>query len=395
VTFICVLYILRTQISQSICDFTHHSTFFIRCAFFFGSGTSGGFNQWIGCKENVQRGHYFINKGAHAQAYLNRAHLQSWWQAPFRRLWNEDAPALRTQQPIDASSLSSSSSTSSSLSSSPKVMSATTEPTVCVHSRIARVDGSTVEFEDGSVVADVDVIVFATGYAVTFPFLDAQTCAFIGDGDWHTDLLRHVAPADDASLFFVGFVRPNVGAIPPMSELQTQWWVHHIRGHVTAASLRAERRFDAHYDVLCPRAYAKNGVDYGMYMNTIARDMGAQPSLFWLLTHSPRAFLLFTLGQSFPTLYRLQGPFVSADALRICEGELYETITSRGIGGNLIFVFITILFGAINAAFAIADCALWFGLGCDWLRGHGPRDSSTADSSGRAADKGSQKTVAD
>ena len=37
---------------------------------------------------------------------------------------------------------------------------------------------------------------------------------------------------DQPRLGFFGFVRPNVGAIPPMSEIQVQWWIQYMKGNI-------------------------------------------------------------------------------------------------------------------------------------------------------------------
>jgi dimethylaniline monooxygenase (N-oxide forming) len=124
------------------------------------------------------------------------------------------------------------------------------------------VDGRTVTFVDGSTF-DADVIVMATGYRQTFPFLHARdppaTAAKeaapaanegrrVGDGWLHATGARgaedplpsehFIVSPEEPTLAFVGFVRPNVGAIPPMAELQVFWWIQRLRGHVTRSDER-------------------------------------------------------------------------------------------------------------------------------------------------------------
>ena len=66
-----------------------------------------------------------------------------------------------------------------------------------------------------------DVVVLATGYRQTFPFLKRAS-----DGlDDALPTEHFICDPDDPDLAFFGFARPNVGAIPPMAELQAMWWV--------------------------------------------------------------------------------------------------------------------------------------------------------------------------
>ena len=86
---------------------------------------------------------------------------------------------------------------------------------ITVKPTISRFDGSTVVFADGSTV-DADVVVYCTGYKVTFPFLDE---AVLTTDDNHVDLYRRVVPPDRPGLWFIGLVQP-LGAVMPLAEAQ-------------------------------------------------------------------------------------------------------------------------------------------------------------------------------
>lgn len=64
-----------------------------------------------------------------------------------------------------------------------------------------------------------DVVVLATGYNTKFPFLDDD---YPGLAD--TDV-RCVYKNGRVDVGFIGFIRPSIGAIPPLAELQAQFWV--------------------------------------------------------------------------------------------------------------------------------------------------------------------------
>ena len=83
---------------------------------------------------------------------------------------------------------------------------------------IARLDGDEVEFADGS-RERVDVVVYCTGYRISFPFFDE---AFISAPDNRIELFRRVLHPDIPNLFFVALVQP-LGATMPLAEAQGEW----------------------------------------------------------------------------------------------------------------------------------------------------------------------------
>jgi cation diffusion facilitator CzcD-associated flavoprotein CzcO len=90
---------------------------------------------------------------------------------------------------------------------------------------IARLDGDAVGFSDGSTV-NADVIIYATGYNISFPFLDRS---IVGVLDNEVDLYEMVVPVDVPGLYFVGLIQP-VGALPPLAEQQARWVAQLIDG---------------------------------------------------------------------------------------------------------------------------------------------------------------------
>lgn len=92
---------------------------------------------------------------------------------------------------------------------------------------IARLDGDAVRFSDGGTVK-ADVIIYATGYNISFPFLDTS---IVGVLDNEIDLYEMVVPVDVPGLYFVGLIQP-VGALPPLAEQQARWVAQLIDGAV-------------------------------------------------------------------------------------------------------------------------------------------------------------------
>lgn len=81
-------------------------------------------------------------------------------------------------------------------------------------------------FEDGT-EEDVDVVVFATGYTFSFPFLENNSTVL----DSQCSMFKFVFPPqlEKPTLAFIGILQP-VGAIMPVSELQSRWAARVFKG---------------------------------------------------------------------------------------------------------------------------------------------------------------------
>lgn len=90
---------------------------------------------------------------------------------------------------------------------------------------IARLDGDGVVFTDGS-RERADVIVYCTGYRVSFPFFDSD---FVSAPENDLPLFRRVFHPDIRGLFFVGLLQP-LGAIMPLAEAQSEWIADYLMG---------------------------------------------------------------------------------------------------------------------------------------------------------------------
>jgi dimethylaniline monooxygenase (N-oxide forming) len=90
---------------------------------------------------------------------------------------------------------------------------------------IERLEGKQIRFTDGS-IENVDVLVYCTGYKVSFPFFDAN---FLAAKDNDLPLFRRVFHPDIDSLMFIGLLQP-LGAIMPLAEAQSQWVTSYLRG---------------------------------------------------------------------------------------------------------------------------------------------------------------------
>jgi dimethylaniline monooxygenase (N-oxide forming) len=96
---------------------------------------------------------------------------------------------------------------------------------------IATLEGERVRFTDGSEV-HADVVVYCTGYKISFPFFDTD---FLAAPDNHIELFRRVFHPEIAGLFFIGLLQP-LGAIMPLSEAQGAWVGDYLRGEYALPS---------------------------------------------------------------------------------------------------------------------------------------------------------------
>ncbi|TMS20645.1 Dimethylaniline monooxygenase [N-oxide-forming] 5 [Larimichthys crocea] len=107
--------------------------------------------------------------------------------------------------------------------------------TVQVKPNIRRFQGSNVEFDDGSVVEDVDLVVFATGYRFSFPFLASQVVTVTEN---KASLYKYVFPPELArpTLAIIGLVQP-LGGVMPISEMQARWATRVFKGCIKLPSV--------------------------------------------------------------------------------------------------------------------------------------------------------------
>jgi dimethylaniline monooxygenase (N-oxide forming) len=98
--------------------------------------------------------------------------------------------------------------------------------------------GRTVRFVDGS-EEEIDLVVYCTGYKISFPFFDEDLISAEGN---RLPLYRRVVSVEHPGLFFIGFIQP-LGAIMPLAEAQAEWVADLLGGRGTLpppAEMRAE-----------------------------------------------------------------------------------------------------------------------------------------------------------
>lgn len=189
-----------------------------------------------------------------------------------------------------------------------------------------------------------DIIVFCTGYTHEFSFLEEgkrNSC------DYDGNMVRDIWSRDDPSIGFIGFVRPNLGAIPPLAEFQAQLWVLNLLTPERVIGAPLLPRDEPHYRLVSKKhARVRYGVDHESYAYQLALDMGSAPSLGDILRigygaeakedRSSRSCLwrlpfTWALSANFNTKFRLCGPWRWDGAREVMNTELWDTVSRREI----------------------------------------------------------------
>lgn len=145
--------------------------------------------------------------------------------------------------------------------------------TITVKPNIASLEGETVHFVDGS-EAHADLIVYCTGYKITFPFLDSDV---VSVNDNELRLYRSMFHPEIPNLYFPGLVQP-LGAIMPVAERQGNLIGEALRGRYALPSRTTmERDIDRKRAEMKKRYVASKRhtiqVDQEVYMRELAKEI--------------------------------------------------------------------------------------------------------------------------
>ena len=292
----------------------------------FLTGTRAGCNQYAGelPPERLGRAYVFLNKSSKAMPYINR---------PYKRRPKWMSYITNYIDPEED---------------------ATSDKLIELAPFVCHVDeDGEVKFQRGTehqrairariktLTVRPDIVIYCTGYQQDLPFLSSD---YFLPQDAE---LRNITSTKDTSVAYLGHVRPGVGAIPPIAEMQSLWllslWNDAIKLPLTPN----------YYSLLHqPTARIQYGVDHGAYMSTLAADAHSQPDIIDLfLEYGPLVTFTYCFGASFTTFYRLLGPhrMPHTEASGIVCGELLEIITRRGWIGNFFFALVPMIFyGYVN-----------------------------------------------
>jgi dimethylaniline monooxygenase (N-oxide forming) len=163
---------------------------------------------------------------------------------------------------------------------------------ITVKPKIERFEGARVHFTDGT-VEEVDVVIYCTGYKLSFPFLDE---ILIGARDDPLALYRRVVPPKLPGLYFIGLVQP-IGATMPIAEIQSEWVADLIEGRAALPSApRMFREIDTYRRATAKRYSRITAnpiqIDFLAYLQEIRRERSAGARRVWSAGNRPQTAAL-------------------------------------------------------------------------------------------------------
>ncbi|ORY62871.1 hypothetical protein BCR35DRAFT_322448 [Leucosporidium creatinivorum] len=333
------------------------SDFIIKRVLWFLTGTQAGCNQWIGGlpPSRLGRAYVFLNKSSKAMPYINAPYQ------PTNRLLSTLLSTSYIDPPLPPTRCS-----TIDLALWPSSISTTGSIVFTPSSSLPQSRGKDRPEERRMKSREVkpDLVVFATGYRQEWGWLGEEYPQ--GPGDERVDV-REVCGREDLSVGWVGFVRPGVGAIPPIAEQQAMLWALLVTKKVEIPTS------EPYYRLLASEgARIQYGVDHSAYMSTLAKDMGAAPGLRQLYDeYGLHVLVCYCFGAAFGPFYRLVGPLRGnhEEMKDIVTTELWETVTRRGLAGNFFMGVIPMLFYAQIILIAYLLEAVWILLGRPGRRG--------------------------
>ncbi|XP_068547273.1 dimethylaniline monooxygenase [N-oxide-forming] 4-like isoform X2 [Anas acuta] len=163
-------------------------------------------------------------------------------------------------------------------------------------------------FEDGTTEENIDVVLFATGYIFSFPFLEESVRSPLKN---NRSLYKCIFPPqlERPTLAIMGLVQLT-GSVMAGAEIQARWVTGIFAG---AYKLPPASRMMA--DVLKKQPPVKRNpsepenlkMSFINYTSDIASCAGVKPSVLWLLLTDPRLAMAVFFGPCTPYQYRLVG----------------------------------------------------------------------------------------
>ena len=192
---------------------------------------------------------------------------------------------------------------------------------------IAKCEGKEVTFADGS-KEEFDLIIMSTGYNVRFPALPKRY-ADVAIRNRH----KFVFDVEDPSIAFVGLVRPVVGSLVGISELQSRWVAKVFSKHVPLKPLQQRReevkKDIAHWSKQFKDSSQRIGglVEGYTYVDDIARNAQVYPDYWKLLKENPKQWFVAAFAPFNTAMYRLNEPKHRDQAIATMESHRKSTLS--------------------------------------------------------------------
>lgn len=179
---------------------------------------------------------------------------------------------------------------------------------------IQSIKGSVVTFDNGQTFF-ADTIVVCAGHTFDVNFLPNSIARDFSS----SNLYKYMFPLNNAGVCFVGFVRPGVGSIPPIAELQARYLMRILKNEIALPSMQ-QQQDEVHQ--MCTlfseqfpldRQRIPHLVDFYIYTTNIAEAVGVMPSQMKLLLKNPMLWYKTNASFMCPAIFRLDGPGAKPD----------------------------------------------------------------------------------
>lgn len=223
-------------------------------------------------------------------------------------------------------------------------------------------------FEDGTVEEDIDVIVFATGYTLSFPFLEDSLVKVENN---MVSLFKYMFPPhhEKPTLACIGLIQP-LGPIFPTVELQARWATRVFKGLCTLPSEKTMmediiERHKKRIDLFGESQSQILQTNYISYLDELALEIGAKPELLSLLLKDPKLAVKIYFGPCNSYQYRLVGPGQWEGARRAIltqKQRILKPLKTRALepSSNFSVSFLLKILGLLAVVVAFFSRFLWF-----------------------------------
>ncbi|CAJ0940028.1 unnamed protein product [Ranitomeya imitator] len=182
---------------------------------------------------------------------------------------------------------------------------------IMVKPHVTKFTETSVHFADGSVVDNLDVVLLATGYDYSFPFLDE---AIVKKDETKGSFYKKIVPLgiEKPTIAFISFVLP-IGPTMVVAELQSRWATKLFKGlHKLPSSegikneMLKDERLRKKWFATADNNFRRT--DYIPYMDDLASDIGVKLNIWKLFLKDPVLAWKVVFGPCNSYQFRLTGP---------------------------------------------------------------------------------------
>ncbi|RWS23152.1 dimethylaniline monooxygenase [N-oxide-forming] 5-like protein [Leptotrombidium deliense] len=183
---------------------------------------------------------------------------------------------------------------------------------ILVRENINRFTENGVIFEGMGVETKCDVVVFATGYDILFPFIDST---IISVNNNEVNLFKNVFQAalkHAHTLAIIGLCQPS-GSFFPIAEMQSRWFALLMKGDIKLPKKEEMLKIiEEDTKAVKRRFYTSKRhtiqIGYIPYMDLLATYIGCKPNLFRIALTDVKLWFQLIYGPMMSYQYRLTGP---------------------------------------------------------------------------------------